>query len=1019
MEDPGEQNGNAHAPAAAGNTLDERQQLQQDGADEAGPQQLQQEGADEEAGPQQLQQEGADEEAELLWKLRKYLVLMAILVAAITFQAGLAPPGGFWQHNDEHGHVASDIVMKSSYPRRYLAFFYYNTMAFGASLLVLILLLLRELTHKAAWLRALQFAMILGLLGLMGAFAAGSCREVRTSAYIWVLLLGISAYVTLHEVFFKHLAPARLRKFLSGVSKRWKGTLGDIFTSSKPDEQKASNAERVADEGVTSIQMEEPERNGSSVQVLAEEEKKKKEKEAADREEEKEDLERNRSSLLVLATLVATVTYVAGLTPPGGFWSDDNKNHIPGDPVLRDHYPRRFKAFFYCNATAFAGSLVIIIMVLSQTAGVHVVKSNALRLCVVVSLFGLMGAYAAGSCREVHTSIYVFALVGTVLLYLIIQCIEPALSKLACIANTITRVKKRNKEMVQQLRTFITNLLEPPGIPIQVQSENSTRGTGNFQKLRTYLLLLGILAATVTFQAGMNPPGGFWTDNSDGHIAGDPILETISPKRYKAFFYCNATAFVASLAIIILLQSQLITIHAMKCYVLQTAMTLVLFGLMGAYVAGSSRKFSTSIYVFVLVLLVFAYVVLHILYERTLGNTGSTAGNTESTAGSTESTVGNTESTVGNTGVSIPETSQNPSSSEPTIEEKNDLTSQNPSSSEPTPEEKKDLQKRRKFLMLLAILAASITYQTGISPPGGFWTNGHRADYPVFRDEFRNRYRVFFYFNATAFMASLAVILLLVNKRLCNKGLRCHALCACVLVDLISLMGAFATGSCREVSTSGHVILVVLAVFVYVIIQVLVLTPKDKWNELLWPSKHQYPSMNHTRSIHDTDSKRTEHKWRKDLMLIGTLAVTVTYQAGLLPPGGVWPDDQDGHFAGDPILHDTNLTRYKVFFYCNATAFMASMVMVILLLNNTISKHKRSLFAMKTAMVLDLLGLLGAYAAGSCRKLKTSAYIFALVIAVIIYIVIHVLLSFDEVARLMKEKGKRWMPCLKRCFCCN
>ncbi|VAI85299.1 unnamed protein product [Triticum turgidum subsp. durum] len=871
---------------------------------------------------------------------------MAILVAAITFQAGLAPPGGFWQHNDEHGHVASDIVMKSSYPRRYLAFFYYNTMAFGASLLVLILLLLRELTHKAAWLRALQFAMILGLLGLMGAFAAGSCREVRTSAYIWVLLLGISAYVTLHEVFFKHLAPERLRKFLS----------------------------------VTSIQMEEPERNGSPVQVLAEEEKKK-EKEAADREE---DLERNRSSLLVLATLVATVTYVAGLTPPGGFWSDDNKNHIPGDPVLRDHYPRRFKAFFYCNATAFAGSLVIIIMVLSQTAVDLVVKSNALRLCVVVSLFGLMGAYAAGSCREVHTSIYVFALVATVLLYLIIQCIEPALSKLACIANTITRVKKRNKEMVQQLRTFIADLLKPP-IPVKDQSDNSTPGTDgkDFQKLRTYLLLLGILAATVTFQAGLNPPGGFWTDNSDGHIAGDPILETISPKRYKAFFYCNATAFVASLAIIILLQSHLITIHAMKRYVLQTAMTLVLFGLMGAYVAGSSRKFSTSIYVFVLVLLVFVYVVLHILYERTLGNTGSTAGNTESTAGSTESTAGSTESTVGNTGVSMAETSPNPSSSEPTLEEKKDLTSQNPSSSEPTPEEKTDLQKRRKFLMLLAILAASITYQTGISPPGGFWTNGHRAGYPVFRDEFRNRYRVFFYFNATAFMASLAVILLLVNKRLCNKGLRCHALCACVLIDLISLMGAFATGSCREVSTSGYVILVVLAVFVYVIIQVLVLTPKDKWNELLRPSKHQDPSMNHTRSIHDTDSKRTEHKWRKDLMLIGTLAVTVTYQAGLLPPGGVWPDDQDGHFAGDPILHDTNLTRYNVFFYCNATAFMASMVMVILLLNNTISKHKRSLFAMKTAMVLDLLGLLGAYAAGSCRKLKTSAYIFALVISTI------------------------------------
>jgi hypothetical protein len=64
-------------------------------------------------------------------------------------------------------------------------------------------------------------------------------------------------------------------------------------------------------------------------------------------------------------------------------------------------------------------------------------------------------------------------------------------------------------------------------------------------------------------------------------------------------------------------------------------------------------------------------------------------------------------------------------------------------------------------------------------------------------------------------------------------------------------------------------------------------------------------------------------------------------------------------------------------------------------------------------MVLDLLGLLGAYAAGSCRKLKTSAYIFALVIAVFIYIAVHVFLSFDNVARLVKEKGQKLMTCLK------
>ncbi|KAE8792672.1 hypothetical protein D1007_32786 [Hordeum vulgare] len=960
MEDSGEQNGNGHAPAAAGNA------------------------------PVEPQQPAGADEAELLWKLRKYLVLMAILVAAITFQAGLAPPGGVWQESKK-GRVASDIVMRYSYPRRYHVFFYCNTTAFGASLMVLILLLVRKVSRNPVWLRVLQFAMILGLLGLMGAYAAGSCREVMTSVYIWVLLVGIFAYVTLHVVFFKHLAPERLRKFLSRVSESWKGTLLHIFTSSKPDEQKASNAEGITDGRVASIRTEELERNGSSEQVLAEEEKKKKEKEAADREEEVEHLERNRSSLLVLATLAATVTYVAGLSPPGGFWSDDNNNHIPGDPVLRDHYPRRFKAFFYCNATAFAGSLVIIIMLLSQTALDHVVKSNALRLCVLVSLFGLMGAYAAGSCREVHTSIYVFALVGAVFLYLIIKFIGPVVPKPECVGNIIKRVEKKWDKLLTKLKDFFMTPSESDEKP---ESNNGDMPNPDdpakdaLQKLRTYLLLLGILAATVTYQAGLNPPGSFWTDSSDGHTAGDPILEVISPKRYKAFFYCNATAFVASLVIIILLQSQQITLQAMKRNVLQTAMAVVLFGLMGAYVAGSSRKFSTSIYVFILVLLVFAYVALHTIYVPRILKAP-------------------VEKMIKDIEAYMPESSQNLGSSELAAEEK-------------------DLQKRRKFLMLLAILATSITYQTGISPPGGFWTdnNGHQAGNSVFRDEFRNRYRVFFYFNATAFMASLAVILLLVSKRLCDRGLKCYALRACVLLDLISLMGAFAAGSCRKVSTSAYVILVIVAVFVYVMIQVMVLVyAKDKVNKLMvWMFKGQmasYKISEHQDTSTNRKRSTREHKWRKDLMLIGTLAITVTYQAGLLPPGGVWPDDQDGHFAGDPILHDTNLTRYKVFFYCNATAFMASMAMVSLLLNNTISKYQRSLLVMKTAMVLGLLGLLGAYAAGSCRKLKTSVYIFALVIAVIIYIGIHVLLSFHEVARLVKEKGGEWVQCLKSCFGCN
>jgi hypothetical protein len=68
----------------------------------------------------------------------------------------------------------------------------------------------------------------------------------------------------------------------------------------------------------------------------------------------------------------------------------------------------------------------------------------------------------------------------------------------------------------------------------------------------------------------------------------------------------------------------------------------------------------------------------------------------------------------------------------------------------------------------------------------------------------------------------------------------------------MSLMGAFAAGSCRKVLTSVYVILVVLAVSVYVMIQALVLTfAKDKVNDFLERMfsirafERQHTSINH------------------------------------------------------------------------------------------------------------------------------------------------------------------------------
>jgi hypothetical protein len=136
------------------------------------------------------------------------------------------------------------------------------------------------------------------------------------------------------------------------------------------------------------------------------------------------------------------------------------------------------------------------------------------------------------------------------------------------------------------------------------------------KKSRTYLLLLAILAVSLTYQAGLNPPGGFWTSNVSDHSAGDPILEDNYHKRYLAFFYFNATAFAASLIIILMLLSRKMSNRVIKRRAVQTAMITDMLALMGAFVVGSCREKTKSIYISVVIFPVVAYVSLHVLVSR-------------------------------------------------------------------------------------------------------------------------------------------------------------------------------------------------------------------------------------------------------------------------------------------------------------------------------------------------------------------------------------------------------------------
>ncbi|TVU39354.1 hypothetical protein EJB05_12767, partial [Eragrostis curvula] len=129
-----------------------------------------------------------------------------------------------------------------------------------------------------------------------------------------------------------------------------------------------------------------------------------------------------------------------------------------------------------------------------------------------------------------------------------------------------------------------------------------------FNEMRGWLMVLATVAASVTYQAGLNPPGGFWQD-SKGHVDGNPVLRDMRWSRYMVFYYFNATAFVTSLVIMMLLMSERFYYTEAKVMALMLITIIDLASLIGAYIAGTTHHFSSCIYIIAIVCVAFVCII--------------------------------------------------------------------------------------------------------------------------------------------------------------------------------------------------------------------------------------------------------------------------------------------------------------------------------------------------------------------------------------------------------------------------
>lgn len=78
-------------------------------------------------------------------------------------------------------------------------------------------------------------------------------------------------------------------------------------------------------------------------------------------------LAKKKETIMLVATLIATIAFQAGMSPPGGVWHNSD-GHRAGEAVIAYNYPDSYPYFIRASTVGFVASLSTILLLISGLA---------------------------------------------------------------------------------------------------------------------------------------------------------------------------------------------------------------------------------------------------------------------------------------------------------------------------------------------------------------------------------------------------------------------------------------------------------------------------------------------------------------------------------------------------------------------------------------------------------------------------------------------------------------------------